>query len=203
MCISKCIYHVGVVLPLDIANIDTDSILPKQFLKTITRSNFKEYLFFNWRFTKDIKKTLNPKFILNKKPYKPSSILLSRRNFGCGSSREHAVWALIDYGFRVIIASSFSDIFYKNSFNNHLLLITLSETEIHALFQEINSQKKGISFTIDLHNTTLYTTEKKYLFKINSLHKHFILNNLDTIELTLKKQAIIQQYESKQPLYLK
>lgn len=195
-------YHTGIVLPLDIANIDTDNIIPKQFLQEITRSNFREYLFFNWRFTKKNKKIINSNFILNQKPYKNASILLSRRNFGCGSSREHAVWALVDYGFRAVIAPSFANIFYKNSLHNHLLLITLSELKVNDLFQEINTQKKGISFSINLNEQILYTKKKKYLFKISDFHRHCILNNLDTIELTLKNNDTIQKYEDNQPTYL-
>lgn len=195
-------YHTGVVLPLDITNIDTDNIIPKQFLQATTRSNFKKYLFFDWRFIKNTHNIINPDFILNHTSYNNASILLSRRNFGCGSSREHAVWALIDYGFRVIIASSFSSIFYKNSFNNHLLLITLSESEIQTMFQEINTQKKGISFTINLHEQIIYTKLQKYPFKINDFHKHCLLNNLDFIELTLQHEKIIIEYERHQPTYL-
>lgn len=198
----KFTHHTGIVLPLDITNVDTDNIIPKQFLQETTRSNFKKYLFFNWRFMQDKHKTLNTNFILNQTCYKNSSILLSRRNFGCGSSREHAVWALIDYGFQVIIASSFADIFYKNSFNNHLLLITLSESKINALFQEIHTQKKGISFTVNLCEQIIYTKQKKYLFKINDFYKNYILNNLDFIELTLQYDNIIKEYESKQLPYL-
>lgn len=199
---TKFTYHTGIVLPLDIANIDTDTIIPKQFLQEITRSNFGKYLFFNWRFIKDTHKMLNPNFILDQIYYKNSSILLSRRNFGCGSSREHAVWALIDYGFRVIISSSFADIFYKNSFNNHLLLVTLSESKINALFQEINIQKKGISFTVNLYEQIIYTKQKKYPFKINKFHRHCILNDLDSIGLTLQHDEIITKYESNQLSYL-
>lgn len=115
---NKFIQHTGIVLPLDIANVDTDSIIPKQFLKETTRSNFEKYLFFNWRFLENTLDAPNPSFILNNPIYQRASILLTRRNFGCGSSREHAVWALIDYGFRIIISSSFADIFYNNSINN-------------------------------------------------------------------------------------
>lgn len=199
---SKFICHTGTVLPLDITDVDTDNIIPKQFLQTTTRSNFKEYLFFNWRFIKNKYNTLNPDFILNQKSYKNSSILLSRRNFGCGSSREHAVWALIDYGFRVIIASSFADIFYKNSFNNHLLLVTVSETIINALFQEINIQKKSISFTINLQEKIIHTKYKKYSFEISDFYRDYMLNNIDTISITLQHEDIIKQYESRQKPYL-
>lgn len=199
---SKFICHTGIVLPLDVANVDTDSIIPKQFLQETTRSNFKQYLFFNWRFIKNTDKILDPSFILNQTPYKKSSILLTRRNFGCGSSREHAVWALVDYGFRVIIAASFADIFYKNSFNNQLLLITLSELKINDLFQEIHTQEKGISFTVNLHEYTIYTKHKKYLFTINNFYRNCITNNTDTISLTLQHEDIIKKFESYQKSYL-
>ncbi|URJ28580.1 3-isopropylmalate dehydratase small subunit [Blochmannia endosymbiont of Camponotus sp. C-046] len=195
--------HTGIVLPLDISDIDTDNIIPKQFLKTITRSDFGLYLFFNWRFIENTPKILNPNFILNAPHYKHASILLTQRNFGCGSSREHAVWALIDYGFKVIIAPSFADIFHKNSFNNRLLLITLSELKINDLFKEIATQKKGISFTVNLYEQIIYTYDKKYYFEINKFHKHCILNKTDNISLTLQYDAAIKKYESNQPSYLK
>lgn len=199
---SKFTCHTGIVLPLDITNVDTDNIIPKQFLQEITRSNFGKYLFFNWRFIKDTKNVLNPNFILNQKNYKKSSILLSRRNFGCGSSREHAVWALIDYGFRVIIASSFADIFYKNSFNNNLLLITLTEFKINTLFQEINMKKKCTFFTINLYEQIIYTNQYKYSFKINDFYRNCILNELDSIDITLQNDNIIKKYECNQLPYL-
>lgn len=197
----KFIYHTGIVLPLDIANVDTDNIIPKQFLQATTRSNFGKYLFFNWRFIKN-KKTLNPNFILNHISYKNSSILLSRKNFGCGSSREHAVWALIDYGFKVIIAPSFADIFYKNSFINQLLLITLTESEINSLFQETNIHKKAMLFTINLIKQIIYTKNTHYSFKINNFYKNYMIYDLDPISVTLNNEDIIQTYETNQPSYL-
>jgi len=198
------IQHTGIVLPLDISDIDTDTIIPKQFLKAITRSNFGLYLFFNWRFLENTPKILNPNFVLNDPCYKHASILLTQRNFGCGSSREHAVWALMDYGFKVIIAPSFADIFHKNSFNNRLLLITLSELKINDLFKEIATQKKGISFTVNLHEQIIYIhNKKKCFFEINDFHKRCILNNIDNISLTLQYDAAIKKYENNQPSYLK
>lgn len=198
---SKFIYHTGIVLPLNIANIDTDNIIPKQFLQETTRSNFGKYLFFNWRYIKHTE-TSNPNFIMNHVSYKNASILLSRKNFGCGSSREHAVWALIDYGFKVIIAPSFADIFYKNSFINQLLLITLSELEINNLFQEINIQKKSALFTVNLTEQKIYTKNKYYPFKIDNFYKNYMTHDLDPISVTLNNEDIIQKYESNQPPFL-
>ncbi|URJ24567.1 3-isopropylmalate dehydratase small subunit [Candidatus Blochmanniella camponoti] len=196
--------HTGIVLPLDISDIDTDTIIPKQFLQATTRSDFGLYLFFNWRFLENTPQILNPNFVLNDPHYKHATILLTRRNFGCGSSREHAVWALMDYGFKVIIAPSFADIFHKNSFNNRLLLITLSELKINDLFKEISTQKKGISFTVNLHEQMIYVhNKKKYFFEINDFHRRCMLNKIDNISLTLQYDAAIKKYENNQPSYLK
>lgn len=200
---TKFTQHTGIILPLDIANIDTDSIIPKQFLQETKRSNFGKYLFFNWRFLTNSTNTPNLNFVLNQTYYKNASILLTQRNFGCGSSREHAVWALIDYGFRVIIAPSFADIFYKNSFINNLLLITLSESEIDSLFKNINQSEKGLVCTINLYKQTIDIKNNKYLFQINNSFRNRIINNLDRISLTLQYNSIIQEYENKQPPYLK
>lgn len=190
--------HTGIVLPLDIANIDTDCIIPKQFLKETTRSNFGKYLFFNWRFLEKTTNIPNTNFILNYPCYKNANILLTRRNFGCGSSREHAVWALVDYGFRIIIAPSFSDIFYKNAFNNRLLLAIVSESEINDLFEETKIYTTGVSFTINICDKTIHTKEKKYLFQISNVHQNYIINNLDRISVTLKYRSLIQKYENNQ-----
>ena len=127
---TKFTQHIGIVVPLDAANIDTDAIIPKQFLQKVTRTGFGQHLFNDWRFLDDAGQKPNPDFVLNKPRYKGASILLTRENFGCGSSREHAPWALTDYGFKVVIASSFADIFYGNSLNNQLLPLTLSEADI-------------------------------------------------------------------------
>lgn len=199
----KLIQYTGTILPLDIANVDTDNIIPKQFLQETSRSNFGKYLFFNWRFLANTANTPNLNFVLNQPRYQNSTILLTRRNFGCGSSREHAVWALIDYGFRVIIASSFADIFYKNSFNNNLLLIILTELEINSLFQKTKQSITGLNCTINLHKKIIYTEHKQYSFKINDSDKNRIINNLDKINLTLQHIKNIQEYEDKQPEYLK
>lgn len=200
---KKFIKYNGKILPLDISNVDTDNIIPKQFLKATTRSNFGKYLFFNWRFLKHTINTPNSNFILNNPDYKNSSILLTRKNFGCGSSREHAVWALIDYGFRVIIASSFADIFYRNSFNNHLLLVILSELEINDLFEETKKNKHNLFATINILNKTISTKNKTYSFKINDIYQNYIINNLDKIDITLKYKKNIQKYEDNQFNFLK
>lgn len=199
----KFTQHTGIVLPLDIANIDTDNIIPKQFLKVTTRSNFSRYLFFNWRFLTENTNIPNINFILNYPCYKNASILLTRKNFGCGSSREHAVWALMDYGFQVIIAPSFADIFYKNSFNNKLLLAIVSESDINSLFKETKKYKTRVSFTINLRDKIIYTKNNTYLFQISDIYRDYILNNLDRITLTLKLNSVIQQYEDNQLTFLK
>ncbi|WP_343192156.1 3-isopropylmalate dehydratase small subunit [Buchnera aphidicola (Formosaphis micheliae)] len=184
----------GIVLPIDMSNIDTDIIIPKQFLQKITRQGFGRYLFYNWRFNDNYGKEINNNFILNKPCYKNASILLTRDNFGCGSSREHAVWALIDYGIKVILSSSFSDIFYNNSINNQLVPITLSKQEIENLFK-ISVNKVGIQFTIDFKNNIIIADKQIYYFKINKLHKFCIMNKLDPIDLTLQHIQKINDYE--------
>lgn len=200
---TKFTQYTGTILPLNIANVDTDSIIPKQFLKETTRSNFGQYLFFYWRFLENSTNTPNLNFILNQICYKNASILLTRRNFGCGSSREHAVWALIDYGFRAIIAPSFADIFYKNSFNNNLLLVTLSESEIDSLFKDIDQTTQKLTCTINLCNNILFIKNKKYSFQIDDSFRNRLINNIDRISLTLQYKDIIEAYENKQPPYLK
>lgn len=195
--------HTGIILPLDIANIDTDSIIPKQFLKATSRANFGKYVFFNWRFLENTTNIPNKNFALNYPCYKNASVILTRKNFGCGSSREHAVWALIDYGFKAIIAPSFADIFYKNSFNNRLLLIILSENEINSLFEKILVYKIKLSCTINLCQKTICIQNTQYTFQINDAHLQYIINNVDKINLTLKHNAIIQKYEDNQFNFLK
>ncbi|MCW5196735.1 3-isopropylmalate dehydratase small subunit [Buchnera aphidicola (Pemphigus obesinymphae)] len=188
--------YTGIVIPINISNIDTDVIIPKQFLKKINKKGFGKYLFYNWRFNDNEGKNINKNFILNDFRYKKSSILLTGDNFGCGSSREHAVWALMDYGFKVIIASSFGDIFYNNCLNNHLIPIILSENKINALF-DITSNYKNVSFTIDLQNNTILAKNYSYHFKIDALHKFCIMHQLDKIDLTIKNEEKITKYEKK------
>ncbi|HXK00675.1 MAG TPA: 3-isopropylmalate dehydratase small subunit [Buchnera sp. (in: enterobacteria)] len=188
--------YTGIVIPINISNIDTDTIIPKQFLKKITKTGFGEYLFYNWRFNDSQGKDINKNFILNKSYYKQASILLTRDNFGCGSSREHAVWALIDYGFKVIIASSFGDIFYNNSLNNQLIPIILSSSEINNLFNLI-LDKVSTTFTIDLENNKVLAGNYSYFFEIDAVHKFCIINQLDQIDLTIKNEKEITNYEKK------
>ncbi len=144
--------HTGIVGPVDRVNVDTDAIIPKQFLKRIERSGFGQFLFFEWRF--DPKGNVIPEFSLNQPRYQGASVLISRANFGCGSSREHAPWAIQDYGFRVVIAPSFADIFYNNCFKNGILPITLSEEQVEELFQRTAAQE-GYQLTVDLENNTI------------------------------------------------
>ena len=172
---AKFTTHTGLVVPLDAANVDTDAIIPKQFLQKVTRTGFGQHAFHEWRFLDDAGKKPNPEFVLNKPRYAGASILLARENFGCGSSREHAPWALTDYGFKTIIGSSFADIFYNNSFNNQLLLVNLSEEEVDELFKLVEAND-GIEFTIDLINEVVIAGDKQYSFKIDAFKRHCLLN---------------------------
>ncbi|MEW5894332.1 MAG: 3-isopropylmalate dehydratase small subunit [Candidatus Omnitrophota bacterium] len=189
--------HTGVVAPLDRKNVDTDLIIPKQFLKKIERVGFGKHLFHEIRF-KDYEGTIeNPEFVLNQEPFRNASILLARDNFGCGSSREHAPWALSDYGFKVIIAPSFADIFCNNSFKNGILLVRLKSNEVDALFQEVRTSP-GIKFTADLHAQTIVTPDgKKFLFDISPFAKEFLLKGLDQIGWTLQFSGAIDKFEAR------
>ncbi|UKE85017.2 3-isopropylmalate dehydratase small subunit [Pectobacterium colocasium] len=198
---AKFTQHTGLVVPLDAANVDTDAIIPKQFLQKVTRTGFGQHLFHDWRFLDDAGQQPNPEFVLNKPHYKGASILLARENFGCGSSREHAPWALTDYGFKVVIAPSFADIFYGNSFNNQLLPVKLSDAEIDELFKLVDGQK-GINFIVDLENQVVQAGSKSYPFEIDSFRRHCMINGLDSIGLTLQHEASITEYEKNQPAFL-
>lgn len=196
----KFIKHSGTVVPFDRANVDTDQIIPKQFLKSIKRTGFGENLFDAWRFLDEgyIGKTdrqKNPEFVLNYPQYRDASILLARRNFGCGSSREHAVWALLQYGFRCVIAPSFADIFYNNSLNNGLLPVTLSETQVDTLFR-LTDENKTLTIEVDLE--TQQITGQKFdtiSFTIDPNRRLRLLEGLDEIALTLKHASEIQEFE--------
>jgi 3-isopropylmalate/(R)-2-methylmalate dehydratase small subunit len=189
------------VLPLDRANVDTDAIIPKQFLKSIRRSGFGVFLFDEWRYLDRgepemdcTNRPLNQDFILNKPQYKNAQILLTRENFGCGSSREHAPWALEDYGFRAIIAPSFADIFYNNCFKNGLLPIVLSAEQIDNLFKQMAD---GYQLTIDLAAQKITTPDGiNFSFEIDADRKHRLLNGLDDIALTLQQADKIKEYET-------
>ncbi|KFX05247.1 isopropylmalate isomerase [Pectobacterium betavasculorum] len=198
---AKFTQHTGLVVPLDAANVDTDAIIPKQFLQKVTRTGFGQHLFHDWRFLDDAGQQPNPEFVLNKPHYKGASILLARENFGCGSSREHAPWALTDYGFNVVIAPSFADIFYGNSFNNQLLPVKLSDEEVDELFKLVDGQE-GITFTVDLENQVVQAGSKRYPFEIDSFRRHCMINGLDSIGLTLQHEASITEYEKNQPAFL-
>nr|WP_310618096.1 3-isopropylmalate dehydratase small subunit [Pantoea cypripedii] len=199
---KKFTQHTGIVAPLDAANVDTDAIIPKQFLQKVTRTGFGAHLFHDWRFDDDAGTVPTASFVLNKPEYKGTSILLARENFGCGSSREHAPWALTDFGFQVVIAPSFADIFYGNSFNNQLLPVKLSDEEVDEMFKLVASQP-GVSFTVDLEAQTVTAGDKSYSFEIDSFRRHCMINGLDSIGLTLQHEASISSYETNQPAFLR
>ncbi|EJL93955.1 3-isopropylmalate dehydratase small subunit [Pantoea sp. BIGb0393] len=199
---NKFTQHTGIVAPLDAANVDTDAIIPKQFLQKVTRTGFGAHLFHDWRFEDDAGTVPTAGFVLNKPEFKGTSILLARENFGCGSSREHAPWALTDFGFHVVIAPSFADIFYGNSFNNQLLPVKLSDEEVDEMFKLVAAQP-GVSFTVDLEAQTVTAGEKTYSFEIDSFRRHCMINGLDSIGLTLQHEASISSYETNQPAFLR
>ncbi|BDH47134.1 3-isopropylmalate dehydratase small subunit [Salmonella enterica subsp. enterica serovar Choleraesuis] len=199
---EKFIRHTGRVAPLDAANVDTDAIIPKQFLQKVTRTGFGAHLFNDWRFLDDQGQVPNPEFVLNRPEFKGASILLARENFGCGSSREHAPWALTDYGFKVVIAPSFADIFYGNSFNNQLLPVTLTEQQVDSLFKLVAAEP-GISFDVDLENMQVYAGEQRYAFTLDPFRRHCMMNGLDSIGLTLQHSAAIDSYEASQPAFMR
>ncbi|AWK13900.1 3-isopropylmalate dehydratase small subunit [Candidatus Fukatsuia symbiotica] len=194
--------HQGLVVPLDIANVDTDAIIPKQFLQKVSRTGFGQHLFNDWRFLDNAGQVANPEFVLNHPRYQGASILLARENFGCGSSREHAPWALSDFGFRVMIAPSFADIFYGNSINNQLLPVILNEKDIDRLFQLV-AENEGIEFIVDLEAQTVNAAGESYSFEIDSFHRHCMINGLDSIGLTLQHESNISAYEQQQPAFLR
>ncbi|MFK5926548.1 MAG: 3-isopropylmalate dehydratase small subunit [Desulfuromusa sp.] len=192
----------GLVAPLDRANIDTDAIIPKQFLKSIERTGFGPYLFDEWRYLDHgepgmdcSNRPLNPDFILNQPRYQSAQILLARDNFGCGSSREHAPWALLDFGIRILIAPGFADIFYNNCFKNGILPIILNKEQVEQLFIEVD-QTPGYQIKVDLSAQNISTpSEKTISFSIDPFRKHCLLNGLDDIGLTLEKIDQIKNYE--------
>lgn len=199
---NKFTQHTGIVAPLDAANVDTDAIIPKQFLQKVTRTGFGAHLFHDWRFEDDAGTVPTASFVLNKPEFKGTSILLARENFGCGSSREHAPWALTDFGFHVVIAPSFADIFYGNSFNNQLLPVKLSDEEVDEMFKLVAAQP-GVTFTVDLEAQTVTAGDKTYSFEIDSFRRHCMINGLDSIGLTLQHEASISSYETNQPTFLR
>ena len=194
----------GVVAPLDRANVDTDLIIPKQFLKSIKRTGFGVNLFDELRYLDEgqpgqdcSKRPLNPDFVLNQPRYQGAEVLLARRNFGCGSSREHAPWALEDFGFKVVIAPSFADIFYNNAFKNGILLITLAEEEVDRLFAEVEANE-GYQLDVDLEHQRGITPSGEILeFDVDAFRKHCLLNGLDDIGITLQDEDAIRSFEEK------
>ncbi len=194
----------GLVAPMDRANVDTDAIIPKQFLKSIERTGFGDNLFDEWRYLDhgepgmDVsKRPRNPDFVLNQERYQGAQILLARRNFGCGSSREHAPWALQEYGFRALVAPSFADIFYNNCFKNGLLPVVLDEAEVDALFKQVEAAP-GYELTIELENQQVTTPDgTRYAFEVDAFKKHCLLNGLDEIGLTLEHADDIRAYEDR------
>ena len=187
--------HKGIVVPIDQVNVDTDQIIPKQFLKLVERTGFGQYLFNDWRF--DTAGNPKPEFILNHSRYKGGSVLLARANFGCGSSREHAAWALSDYGFKALIAPSYADIFYNNCFKNGLLPLTLSETIVDGLFKEV-AEEDCYSLLIDLENQTITKPDRTIIkFEIDPFRKKCLFEGLDDISLTLQHEELIRSHERK------
>src|SRR5579862_5843885 len=185
--------HTGMVAPLDRVNVDTDQMVPKQFLKALTREGFGRILFYDWRYLSGEKP--NPEFSLNFPRYQGASILLTRANFGCGSSREHAPWGVQDYGFRAILAPSYADIFYNNCFKNGILPVTLTEEQIEELFKR-TEKEEGYSVNVDLPNQTVSDNHGlKYSFEIAPSRKEVLLKGLDDIGMTLQHEAEISAYE--------
>jgi 3-isopropylmalate/(R)-2-methylmalate dehydratase small subunit len=200
---EKFIRKEGLVAPLDRANVDTDAIIPKQFLKSIRRTGFGPNLFDEWRYldrgepdSDNSGRPLNPGFVLNQPRYKGATVLLARENFGCGSSREHAPWALLQYGFQAVIAPSFADIFFNNSLKNGLVLIRLDADIVDRLFRETEAME-GYRLAVDLEQQTVTTPGgESFKFEIDPFRKHCILNGLDDIGLTLERAGEIKVFEA-------
>ena len=196
------ITHTGIVAPLDRANVDTDAIIPKQFLKSIKKTGFGPHLFDEWRYLDHgepgmdlTQRKKNPEFVLNQTQYEKASILIARENFGCGSSREHAPWAIEDFGFRAILAPSFADIFFSNCFKNGLLPIVLPNETIDLLFKSIYANK-GYALTIDLENQfVVLPSNEKISFQMDAFRKHCLIHGLDDIGLTMQHSESIKAFE--------
>ncbi len=192
----------GKAAPLDKSNVDTDAIIPKQFLQRVEKTGFGIHLFHDWRYLDLEGTTENPAFELNKPEHKGANVLLSRENFGCGSSREHAPWAIKDYGFDIVIATSFADIFYGNCMNNQILPIILADAQINELFKAVAADPQT-QFNIDLPNQTVTVNSVVYNFEINAFHKECLVKGLDSIGWTLQFEADITTYEAKIPSWRK
>ena len=192
------INHIGNVIPLDKANVDTDQIIPKQFLKRIERTGFGQFLFYDWRFEANGEK--NNSFIMNDPKFEGASILLARKNFGCGSSREHAPWALKDYGIKVVIAPSFADIFYNNCFKNGILPVVLKEEEVEELFQKTSNELIVLEVDLELQEICVIG-DLKYHFEADEYRKQMLLKGLDDIGLTEMYTEEIYEYEQTRRVY--
>jgi len=191
------IKHTGLVMPMDRVNVDTDQMVPKQFLKALTREGFGRTLFYDWRYLPGEKP--NPEFVLNYPRYKGATVLLARANFGCGSSREHAPWAILDYGFRVIIAPSYADIFYNNCFKNGILPVTLPDAQVDELFLR-TEKNEGYQLTADLESQTVTDSKGlKLTFEIDPFRRDCLLNGWDDIGLTLRHENLIDNFEKSHP----
>ena len=184
----------GLVATLDRVNVDTDQIIPKQFLKRIERTGYGQFLFYDWRLNED--GSPNPDFELNAPQFKGASILLTRDNFGCGSSREHAPWALLEYGFHSILAPSFADIFYNNCFKNGMLPVQLPQDQISELFEWVGANP-GVQLTVDLESQTLFGDSLEYPFEVDPFRRDCLMKGLNDIDLTLQYEEQIREYESK------
>lgn len=193
--------HTGIAAPLDQANVDTDQIIPKQFLTGVTRAGYGKHLFHDWRYLDLEEKEPNPEFSLNKPEHKGASILLARENFGCGSSREHAPWALADFGFKTVIATSFADIFYGNCINNQLVPVALPSAEMDKLFAAVE-ENPAIEITVDLPAQTVTFDGVSVSFDIAEHHKNNLIKGLDAIGQTLELTESIKAFEAKQPAWL-
>ncbi|QIR13279.1 3-isopropylmalate dehydratase small subunit [Shewanella aestuarii] len=193
--------HTGLAVTIDSTNVDTDQIIPKQFLSKVTRDGFGIHLFHDWRYLDEAGDKPNPDFVLNQPRYQGASILLAQENFGCGSSREHAPWALADFGLRAIIAPSFADIFYGNSINNGLLPVKLPAEQVQQLMDEV-AAKEGAQITVDLQALTVTSpTGVVFSFSLAESARHKLLNGLDAIGLTLSFEQQISDYEEKIPAW--
>jgi 3-isopropylmalate/(R)-2-methylmalate dehydratase small subunit len=196
---EKFVTHTGVVAPLNRVNVDTDQIIPKVFLKSISRTGYGVNCFNDWRYLED--GSPNPDFVLNRPEYQGASVLLAGRNFGCGSSREHAPWALQEMGFKAIIAPSFADIFHQNCLQNGVVPVVLPEEQIEQLFQRAE-EEAGCSVTVDLERQVVEADGFSAPFEIDPFRKHLLLNGLDDIGLTLQKEDAVAAYEARRPAWM-
>ena len=192
--------HTGIAVPLDHPNVDTDQIIPKQFLKRVERTGFGQFLFYDWRYAAD--GSPNPSFVLNEPRYVGSTVLLAGSNFGCGSSREHAPWALLDYGFRAVVATSFADIFKNNCMKNGVLPVTLNDEEVAELLRRAH-EFEGYRLTVDLERGEVRDEQGfTAAFEIDEFRRQCLLEGLDDVGLTLRHEALIEQFEERRPVWL-